>query len=63
MTIEDIRALAADETRTLKLKKSTGELNDVKHSARAFLNTEGGYLIFGVAPKSLKILGQHINSN
>ena len=28
------------------------------HSACAFLNTDGGWLIFGVAPKSLKILGK-----
>ncbi len=61
MTIEDIRALvAADESRTLELKKSTGELKDGMHSACAFLNTEGGWLIFGVAPKSLKIVGQEV---
>nr|WP_286079371.1 ATP-binding protein [Bacteroides intestinalis] len=64
MTIEDIQALvAADESRTLELKKSTGELKDGMQSACAFLNTEGGWLIFGVAPKSLKIVGQYINSN
>ena len=34
MTIEDIRALvAADESRTLELKKSAGELKDGMHSA------------------------------
>ncbi|WP_303660984.1 helix-turn-helix domain-containing protein, partial [uncultured Duncaniella sp.] len=61
MTIEDIRALvAADESRTLELKKSTGELKDGMHSACAFLNTEGGWLVFGVAPKSLKIVGQEV---
>ena len=64
MTIEDIRALvAANESLTLELKKSTGELKDGMHAAWAFLNTEGGWLIFGVAPKSLKIIGQHINFN
>ena len=64
MTIEDIQALvAADESRTLELKKSTGELKDGMQSACAFLNTEGGWLIFGVEPKSLKIVGQYINSN
>ncbi len=61
MTIEDIKALiAADESRTLELKKSTGELKDGIHSACAFLNTEGGWLIFGVAPKSLKVIGQEV---
>ena len=61
MTIDDIRALvAADESRTLELKKTTGELKDGMHTACAFLNTEGGWLIFGVAPKSLKIVGQEV---
>lgn len=61
MTIDDIRKLvAADESRTLELKKTTGELKDGMHSACAFLNTEGGWLIFGVAPKSLKIVGQEV---
>mgnify|MGYP002237021419 CR=1 FL=1 len=55
MTIDDIRTLiVADESRTLELKKTTGELKDGMHSACAFLNTEGGWLIFGVAPSSLK---------
>ncbi len=61
MTIDEIRALVvADESRTLELKKSTGELKDGMHSACAFLNTAGGWLIFGVAPKSLKIVGQEV---
>lgn len=61
MTIEDIKKLVSvDESRTLELKKSTGELKDGMHSACAFLNTEGGWLIFGVAPKSLKIIGQEV---
>ena len=61
MTINDIKALiAADESRTLELKKSTGELKDGMHSACAFLNTEGGWLIFGVTPKSLKVVGQEV---
>ena len=49
MTIDDIKTLiASDESRILELKKSTGELKDGMHSACAFLNTEGGWLIFGV---------------
>ena len=59
MDIEDIkRIIAGDETRTLELKKTTGELKDGMHSACAFLNTDGGWLIFGIAPTSLKVLGQ-----
>lgn len=61
MTIDDIMNLvSADESRTLELKKSTGELKDGMHSACAFLNTEGGWLIFGVAQSSLKIIGQEV---
>ena len=61
MTIDDIKKLiVSDESRTLELKKTTGELKDGMHSACAFLNTEGGWLIFGVAPKSLKIIGQEV---
>ncbi|MCQ1546083.1 MULTISPECIES: AlbA family DNA-binding domain-containing protein [Bacteroides] len=42
MTIDDIKKLvSADESRTLELKKTTGELKDGMHSACAFLNTEG----------------------
>lgn len=64
MTIDDIKALiASDESRTLELKKTTGELKDGMHAACAFLNTEGGWLIFGVAPKSLKIIGQQVTDD
>ena len=49
MTIEDIKKLVTvDESRTLELKKSTGELKDGMHVACAFLNTEGGWLILDV---------------
>ena len=61
MTIDDIKALIeADESRTLEFKKSTGELKDGMHAACAFLNTDGGWLIFGITPKSLKIVGQEV---
>ena len=49
MTIDDIQKLESSyESRTLELKKTTGELKDGMHSACAFLNTEGGWLIFGL---------------
>ena len=64
MTFENIQELIAkDEHRCLELKKTTGELQDGMHSACAFLNTDGGCLIFGVAPTSLKILGQQVTDN
>ena len=64
MTIEEIQQLIKnDEHRTLELKKTTGELKDAMQSACAFLNTEGGWLIFGIAPKSLKMVGQMVTDN
>ena len=32
-------------------------------SACAFLNTAGGWLFFGIAPTTLKILGQEVTDN
>ena len=64
MTIEDIQKLITDdEHRELEMKKSTGELKDGMHSACAFLNTDGGWLIFGITPKSLKILGEQVTDS
>ena len=64
MTIDDIKKLITDdERRTLELKKSTGELKEGMKSACAFLNTEGGYLIFGITPTSLKVTGQYVTDN
>ncbi|MDE7149936.1 MAG: ATP-binding protein [Bacteroidales bacterium] len=64
MTIDDIKILITPgESRTLELKKTTGELKDGMHSACAFLNTEGGWLIFGISPVSLKIVGQKVSDN
>lgn len=64
MNYEDLKQLiTGDEHIQLELKKTTGELKDGMHTACAFLNTDGGWLIFGVAPKSLKILGQQVTDN
>lgn len=64
MTLKDIQQLIyKDEHRQLELKKTTGELKDGMHTACAFLNTDGGWLIIGIAPTSLKILGQEVTDN
>ena len=43
MTIDDIKDLIKiDETRTVELKKTTGELKDGMHSLCAMLNSDGG---------------------
>ena len=64
MTIQDVeRLIRNDETRTLELKKSTGELKDGMHSACAFLNTAGGWLVFGIVPTTMQIVGQQVTDN
>ena len=64
MTIENIKQLIAnDESRQLELKKTTGELKDAMHTACAFLNGEGGWLVFGITPTTLKILGQTVTDS
>lgn len=64
LTIDELKIqIQSDEHRQLELKKTTGELKDGMHSACAFLNTEGGWLIISVAPKSLKIQGQQVTDN
>lgn len=61
MTFKEVCDLiACDEHKNLELKKTTGELKDGMHSACAFLNTQGGVLVFGVTPNSLKIIGQEV---
>lgn len=63
ITIDDIKNLIAkDETRTLELKKTTGELYKGMETACAFLNSDGGWLMFGITP-SLKIDGQNVTDN
>lgn len=45
MTIDDIRVLIlSGESEAMELKKATGELKDGMHTARAFLNSDGGWL-------------------
>ena len=64
MTLDDIKELIKiDETRHVELKKTTGELKDGMHSLCAMLNSDGGYVIFGIAPKSLKIIGQMVTDS
>ncbi len=60
MTINEVKKLIEkNETRTLELKKTTGELHRGMETACAFLNSDGGWLLFGVSP-NLKITGQNV---
>ena len=54
--------IAKNESRFLELKKTTGELVKGMQSLCAFLNSDGGWLFFGVTPK-LEILGQNVTDN
>ena len=64
MTIDNILQIIKDnETRNVEFKKSTGELKDAMHSVCAMLNSDGGYVIFGISPQSLKIVGQQVTEN
>ena len=58
LTYKDIeRMVREDETRVLEVKKTTGEIKEGMQSGCAFLNTEGGWLLFGIHPTKLTILG------
>lgn len=63
MTIDNIKQLIKkDENRVLELKKTTGELVKGMQSLCAFLNSDGGWLFFGISPK-LEILGQNVTDS
>lgn len=61
MTIEELKSLISEsETRIVELKKTTGELKDALHSFCAMLNSDGGYVVIGIHPTTLKVLGQKV---
>ena len=63
LTIKDVEAIVnKSESRVLELKKTTGELQSGMCSGCAFLNTEGGWLLFGITP-ALKIIGQDVSDS
>lgn len=64
MTNAEIQELIKkDETRTLELKKSTGELKDAMHTVCAFLNTSGGRVLLSITSASLQVIGQQVTDN
>ena len=58
--IDEAIGLLNNEIRLVEWRIKYPEQFKCMHSACAFLNTEGGWLIFGIAPKSLKIIGQEV---
>lgn len=63
ISINDIlEIIKNDESRTLEVKETTGELAKAMTSACAFLNSDGGWVMFGITPR-LKIIGQQVTDN
>jgi len=63
MNIEEVRELIEkDESRVLELKTSTSELVKGMQTLCAFLNSDGGWLFFGISPK-LELLGQNVTDH
>ena len=61
LTILDIEAIVhRDENRVMEAKETTGELVKGMQSGCAFLNSDGGWLFFGIHPTKLTILGQDV---
>ena len=64
MTIDELQAIVIKgESRTLELKKTTGELKDAMHTVCAMLNSQGGLVVFGVNPTTLEVVGQNVTDN
>lgn len=64
LTYNDIEIIVhRDECRVMEAKLTTGERVAGMQSGCAFLNTEGGWLFFGVHPTTLKILGQEVSDH
>ncbi len=57
--IELAQLTAQGESETLEFKRSTAELRRAGETLCAFLNGEGGQVLFGVAPDG-KIIGQQV---
>ncbi len=55
--------IAGDEHREQEVKQTIGELKVGMNSACAFFNTDGGWLLFGITPKTLKVLGEQVTDS
>ena len=58
MTLEELKKLIADdEGETVEVKETTGQRRDACETLCAFLNKNGGTVVFGVTKKG-KLTGQ-----
>ena len=61
LNLEDInKMIARGESSTLECKLTTGELHRGMESACAFMNSDGGWLLFGISPQ-MRIVGQSVS--
>ena len=61
LNLEDIKKMIAKgESSTLECKLTTGELHRGMESACAFMNSDGGWLLFGISPQ-MRIVGQSVS--
>lgn len=58
-TLDNVKELITGESKTVEFKKSTGQLERGMETICAFLNGEGGTVLFGVHDSG-KILGQEV---
>ena len=62
MTPEEVRKMvAAGESETLELKKTTGERNEAAKAVCAMLNHRGGIVLFGATPEGT-VVGQEVGN-
>ena len=52
--------IAKGESSTLECKLTTGELHRGMESACAFMNSDGGWLLFGISPQ-MRVVGQSVS--
>lgn len=63
LTIQDIETIVhRDENRVMEAKETTGELVKGMQSGCAFLNTDGGWLFFGIHPTRIRGTGTFIHA-
>ena len=63
LNLEGIKKMIAKgENSTMECKLTTGELHRGMESACAFMNSDGGWLLFGISPQ-MQIVGQDVSDS
>ncbi len=62
MQLTDIQSMISNgESEALEYKKGTGQLKPAAQTLCAFLNADGGRVIFGITPEEGKVVGQQVS--